>query len=278
MKISVIIPVYKNKELLKKSFENNYEFLKGCEIIVVNDFPDESIADVFEKYSDVKQIVNEKNMGFANTVNRGAKEALGDLLFLLNSDVILKNDSYKKAIKHFEENEKLFAVSFAQIEQDGKTVGKNRVFFQNGFIMHEKARDLLFGPTGWAEGGTCVIRRVYFEKLGGFDGAYSPFYWEDVDLSLRAKKRGWDVIFDPEILVEHHHASTIGKYYKDDFRELISYRNQFICTWKNAMGSQRISHALHLPFILVKSIITGNWNLVKGFFKAILVTSEVEHA
>lgn len=86
------------------------------------------------------------------------------------------------------------------------------------------------------------------------------------------------LFFDPEILVEHHHASTIGKYYKDDFRELISYRNQFICTWKNAMGSQRISHALHLPLILVKSIITGNWNLVKGFFKAILVTSEVEHA
>lgn len=272
MKISVIIPVYKNKELLKKSFENNYEFLKGCEIIVVNDFPEELIDDVFEKYSDVKLVVNQKNLGFARTVNRGAKEASGELLFLLNSDVLLKNDSYKKTIKHFEKNEKLFAVSFAQIEEDGKTVGKNSVFFKNGFIMHKKASDLLVGPTGWAEGGTCVLRRAYFEKLGGFDISYSPFYWEDVDLSLRAKKRGWEVIFDPEILVEHHHASTIGKYYKDDFREIISYRNQFICTWKNATGSQRISHILHLPLILVKSIITGNWNLMKGFLKAAATT------
>lgn len=272
MKISVIIPVYKNKELLKKSFENNYEFLKGCEIIVVNDFPDESITDVFEKYSDVKLITNEKNVGFASTVNRGTKEASGDLLFLLNSDVFLKDDSYKKAVKRFEESEKLFAVSFAQIEEDGKTVGKNNVFFKNGFIMHEKASDLSYGPTGWAEGGTCIVRKDYFEKLRGFDSAYSPFYWEDVDLSLRAKRRGWEVIFDPEILVEHHHASTIGKYYKDDFREVISYRNQFLCTWKNVTGSQKLFHILQLPFVLVKSIMTGNWNLMKGFFKAVATT------
>lgn len=272
MKISVIIPVYKNKELLKKSFENNYEFLKGCEIIVVNDFPEESIEDVFEKYSDVKLVVNEKNVGFARTVNRGAKEASGELLFLLNSDVFLKDDSYKKAVKNFEENEKLFAVSFAQIEEDGQTVGKNNVFFKNGFIVHEKAGDLSYGSTGWAEGGTCVIRRAYFEKLGGFDSAYSPFYWEDVDLSLRAKRKGWEVLFDPEILVEHHHASTIGKYYENNFREIISYRNQFLCTWKNASGVQKISHALNLPLILVKSALTGNWQLMNGFFRAILAT------
>ncbi len=272
MKISVIIPVYKNKELLKKSFENNYKHLKGCEIIVVNDFPEESIDDIFEKYTDVKLVVNEKNMGFALSVNRGAKEASGDLLFLLNSDVFLKDDSYKKAVKRFEESEKLFAVSFAQIEEDGQTVGKNNVFFKNGFIMHEQACDLMPGPTGWAEGGTCIIRKEYFVKLNGFDSAYSPFYWEDVDLSLRAKKHGWEVIFDPGILVEHHHASTIGKYYKDDFREVISYRNQFLCTWKNASGSQKPSHILQLPFVLVKSIMTGNWNLVKGFFKAVAAT------
>lgn len=270
MKISVIIPVYKNRELLKKSFENNYSYLKGCEIIVVNDFPGESIDDIFEKYSEVKVIANEKNVGFARTVNRGAKEVSGDLLFLLNSDVFLKDDSYKKAIKHFEKNEKLFAVSFAQIEEEGKTVGKNRVFFKNGFIMHEQAGDLLPGQTGWAEGGTCIVSRAYFEQLGGFDSTFSPFYWEDVDLSLRAKNKGWEVIFDPAIIVEHHHASTIGKYYNDNIREVMSYRNQFICTWKNTTLTQKILHMFYLPFVLIKSVVNKNWNLVKGFFKAIV--------
>lgn len=269
MKISVIIPVYKNKDLLKKSFENNYKHLKGCEIIIVNDFPEESIDDLFEKYPDVTLVINEKNEGFARSVNRGANKASGDLLFLLNSDVFLKDDSYKKAIKDFENNEKVFAVSFAQIEEDGQTVGKNNVFFKNGFIMHEQAADLMPGPTGWAEGGTCIIRKKYFVNLGGFDSAYSPFYWEDVDLSLRAKRSGWEVLFDPAIIVEHHHASTIGKYYKDEFREIISYRNQFLCTWKNSTKFQKLVHVLYMPVVLIKSIANGNWNLVKGFFKAI---------
>lgn len=275
MKISIVIPVYKNKELLQNAFDNNYRYIKECEIIVVNDSPDESITDVFKEYQSVKLLVNEKNIGFAKTVNRGVAESIGELVFLLNSDVFLKDDSFKKVIKQFEENEKLFAVSFAQIENDKSIVGKNNVFFERGLIMHSKANDLDYGPTGWAEGGTCIVRKSYFNKLNGFDSAYSPFYWEDVDLSLRAQKRGWDVLFDPSILVEHHHASTIGKYYKNDFRDIISYRNQFICTWKNGTGSQLLSHILHLPILLVQSILSGNWNLLKGLLKAILVTSEV---
>ncbi len=269
MRISVVIPVYKNVELLKKSFDNNFKHIKDCEIIVVNDSPDESIADIFEKYPTVKLLVNSKNMGFAKTVNRGVAESSGELIFLLNSDVFLKDDSYMNAIKQFKDNEKLFAVSFAQIEVDKKVVGKNRIFFERGLIMHSRAPDLLYGPTGWAEGGSCVVRSSYFKKLDGFDERYSPFYWEDVDLSLRARKRGWDVVFDPSILVEHHHASTIGKYYKNDFREVISYRNQFICTWKNANFSQIITHLFYLPILLIQSIISGNWNMVKGFLMAI---------
>src|SRR2546427_546477 len=98
MKISVVIPVYKNKELLNKSFENNYKYIKDCEIIAVNDYPNESIGDIFKKYPSVKLINNEKNLGFAKTINRGAHEATGKLLFLLNSDVFLKDNSYEKSL------------------------------------------------------------------------------------------------------------------------------------------------------------------------------------
>ncbi|OGK20201.1 hypothetical protein A3D80_01085 [Candidatus Roizmanbacteria bacterium RIFCSPHIGHO2_02_FULL_40_13b] len=275
MNISIIIPVYKNKELLQKSFSHNYPFIKDCEIIIVNDYPEESIEDIFEKYSSVKLFTNEKNLGFAKTVNRGVKEASGDLLFLLNSDVFLQDDSFKKAVKLFTENKKLFAVSFAQIEQDKSIVGKNRVFFKNGFTMHEKAGDISFGPTGWAEGGTCIIRKSFFDELKGLNEIYSPFYWEDIDLSYRAKKKGYEVLFDPSIKVLHNHSSTIGKYMKEDFREIISYRNQFIFTWKNATTSQLFIHLLFLPKILIQSVFAGNSNLLKGFFRAALLVPKM---
>ncbi|PJE58197.1 MAG: glycosyltransferase family 2 protein, partial [Candidatus Portnoybacteria bacterium CG10_big_fil_rev_8_21_14_0_10_36_7] len=46
-------------------------------------------------------------------------------------------------------------------------------------------------------------------SLNGFDELYSPFYWEDIDLSYRAWKTGYTVLFDPQVLVEHHHETTI---------------------------------------------------------------------
>ena len=50
-------------------------------------------------------------------------------------------------------------------------------------------------------------------KLGGMDTLYSPFYWEDIDLSYRAWKSGYQILYDPNIIVEHHHESTIAKYF-----------------------------------------------------------------
>lgn len=269
MSISIIIPVYKNKELLQKSFSHNFPFIKDCEIIVVNDYPEESIEDIFANNPSVTLLNNEKNLGFAQTVNRGVREARGELLFLLNSDVFLKDDSFKKVKKLFEENKNLFAVGLAQVEKDGSIVGKNEIYFEGGLFKHRKTKNLEFGKTGWAEGGTGIFRKSFYDKLGGMSSLYSPFYWEDVDLSYRASKLGWDVLFDPSVEVEHHHASTIGKYFNGEVREIISYRNQFIFTRRNATLWQLVLHSLHLPFILVKSFLTGNTKLIKGFFRSL---------
>ena len=48
-------------------------------------------------------------------------------------------------------------------------------------------------------------------KLGGFDGLYDPFYWEDIDLSYRAQKSGYKVIFEPKSIVTHEHEKGTVK-------------------------------------------------------------------
>lgn len=269
MKISVIIPVYKNTKLFLDNLTHNMKFIKEDEIIIIDDASGEDLGQLVQKqFPQCIVVENSENIGFSKTVNRGVSASHGDYIFLLNSDVRLIDDSYKKAIDLFTDDS-VFAVTCAQKEQSGEIVGKNALFFKSGFIGHRRVSELSAGINGWAEGGSSIIDRKKFDALGGFDPLYSPFYWEDIDLSYRAKKRGWKVLFEPSIVVEHHHESTIGKYYTKDYVKAIAYRNQFIFMWKNVPISQLIIHKIYLPIALTRAFVTGDWPLIKGYISAV---------
>src|SRR3989344_8705370 len=266
--ISVIIPSYKNKELLLKNLKNNLSYFKDCEVIVVNDYPDESLKDDLKNLP-IKLIENIKNLGFAGAVNRGISQSSRKYILLLNSDVELSNDNFKKALDHFSKNKNLFAVSFAQEEKDGSIVGKNKFFWQSGFFQHSKGDDLDFGLNGWAEGGASIVDKEKFDQLGGFDEIYKPFYWEDIDLSYRAWKSGYGILFDPSIKVVHPHESTIGKYFTSKWVKKIAYRNQLIFIWKNITDFSLVFNHLFL-FIpnLLSLLFRGQFSFLTAIIQA----------
>lgn len=230
--ITVVIPAYKKTDLLVKNLKKNIAFLRNCEIIVVNDDPEASIKRDLKEFS-IKLLENKQNLGFGGSINKGVERAKNKYVMLLNTDVVLHDNSFIKALQYFKKNHNLFAVSFAQEELDMSVVGKNKIYFKNGFFHHKKAGDLLPGKNAWAEGGACIIDREKFLRLGGFDLLYSPFYWEDIDVSYRAWKSGYEIFFTPQIKVEHHHESTIGSFFSKKTINTIAYRNQLIFIWKN---------------------------------------------
>ncbi len=268
--ISVIIPAYKNKKQLLENLAHNMPFLKGCEIIVLNDDPSESIAQDVSAFPDIKLIENKKNLGFGATVNTGVHSASRPYIFLLNTDVKLFDDTFMRALKAFAKDDMLFGVSFAQKERDGAIIGKNRIYWKSGFIYHNKAGDLKKGLNGWAEGGSCILDKTKFLRLGGFDPLYAPFYWEDTDLSYRAWKCGYTVIFDPDIEVEHHHESTIGKYFKKNNIKIIDFRNQLIFIWKNITDRRLLLlHLFFLEIVIIKYTLKGDFSYIKGYIEAL---------
>jgi GT2 family glycosyltransferase len=189
---------------------------------------------------------------------------------LLNSDVVLKNESFKLGLNHFKKNNKLFAVSFAQKERNGSIVGKNKIFWANGFIQHSAVANQTQGINAWAEGGACMIDKQKFNYLGGFDEIYSPFYWEDIDLSYRAWKSGYEILFDSEILVEHFHESTIGAYFPSKQIKTIAYRNQIIFIWKNITDSGLFWKSLiFIKVNILLGLFKGDTLLLKGYFAAL---------
>jgi len=263
--ISIIIPVYKNYEMFFQYLEINKKYFDGCEVIITNDYPQENITKQVKKiYPEAIIINNKKNLGFAGNVNHGVLKAKRNYVFLINSDVILRNDSFLTALKHFESDNKLFSVGFAQIEKDGKIVGANRGYFKNGLINHSNQPISNFQQpisNFWAEGGSSIFKRKLFVDLGLLDELYNPFYWEDIDLSYRAWKAGYKILYDPNIQVEHHHESTIGKYFNKSNILEIAFRNQLIFQWKNLTDRDLIiKHLLNLPKFI----------FIPGFFDALI--------
>ena len=269
--ISVIIPVYKKTEMFLKNLKHNLPYLKDCEIVVVNDDPETDLSASLSEYSDVVLVQNTKNLGFSGAMNEGVKKASGATLLFLNSDVTLNDVSFRRAESYLKEDKDTFAVSFAQKEADGSLVGRNRIYWQDGFLQHTGTDSSKSGLNGWAEGGSCMVRTEMFCELGGFDTLYSPFYWEDVDLSYRAYKRGFNVWFDASIIVTHAHESTIGSFYQKNTINTIAQRNQLLCIWKNVTDhSLRNNHFRKVARLVLSGIVRGDLSFSGVLIRAII--------
>jgi GT2 family glycosyltransferase len=70
-------------------------------------------------------------------------------------------------------------------------------------------------------------------KLGGMSEKLFKAYWEDVDLSYRAQKRGWRVVWEPSGRVEHKHETTYSRVMSQKQRQIMQETNQLVFNWKN---------------------------------------------
>lgn len=279
MKISIIIPNYNGQDLLKKNLPKVFEAVGGAEIIVVDDASVDASLDVLGSFKEkIKVIKNEKNLGFSSNVNRGVKNAKGDILILLNTDVIPQKDFLEPLLKHFQD-EKVFAVGCMDKSiEDGRIVLRGRGVgeWKKGFFVHSRG-EVNKTNTLWVNGGSGAFRKSIWDKLGGFNSLYNPFYWEDIDLSYRAVKSGYKILFEPKSIVIHEHEKGVIKSSYSNFKvKTIAYKNQFIFVWKNATDlNLQFLHLFWLPYHFVKALIRGDLDFLVGFCLAFLRLPQV---
>jgi GT2 family glycosyltransferase len=182
-------------------------------------------------------------------------------VFLLNNDVEVDLDSIAPLVENFTDDS-IFAVHCRVFELiSGQECGTGKLgSFSRGFIRVHKSyvpRPLSTqGPeehgaqvsraplySMFAGGGSAMFDRKKFIEIGGFEPLLSPFYWEDVELSYRAWKRGYTVLYEPRSVTRHGISSTISKLDRRKVR-IIEQRNRLIYHWIN----------LHAPSLMVSHI------------------------
>ena len=117
MKISVIVTNWNGLNFLKKYLEkvilNSPEAL---EIILADDASEDDslkfVRELQKKYSKLKIITHKKNIGFGANSNDAVKKSAGDLVVLLNNDIVPHIGYIKNTLKDFSDPN-VFGVSFA---------------------------------------------------------------------------------------------------------------------------------------------------------------------
>lgn len=289
MKISVVIPNYNGEKILEKNLPKVLEALKSSEyefeLIISDDCSSDNSVDVIHKFIEdhkdskikIKFLISKNNGGFSANVNHGASEASGEILVLLNTDVIPSGDFLKPLLSHFN-NENVFAVGcMDQSLENDKIIlrGRGKGVWEKGFLVHSAA-ELDGKDTLWVSGGSGAFRKNIWDKLGGLDQLYNPFYWEDIDLSYRARKSGYKTLFEEKSIVRHEHDKGVIKTkFRPENVKRIVYRNQFIFAWKNSDFNTLILGVFWLPYHLGNALITGNSALLAGFFEALKILPKI---
>jgi len=277
--VSVVIPTYRGSVLMEKNLPSVLKSLRsGDEVVIVDDggFKETLVwlKKKFElgksakkddytlyrgEYSQVKKkidiiyVINHTTLRFAANSNRGVELARHPLIFLVNDDVSTHSDTVKKIVPYFKDKN-IFAVGCLEFDHEhgGAKSGKNKLWFERGMFIHSKGDDLKPGKTAWASGGSAMFSRDKWLEIGGLDLAYYPAYWEDIDLSHMARKRGWQVLFEPAAKVDHNHETTNTDVFGQRKMEEMSWQHANIFTWKHADIWQKIAYLLWKPYWLVK--------------------------
>jgi len=244
--ISIIIPSFNGLDLLKKNLTSVTTALKtyagGGEIIVVDDgSTDETRLFLQANFPLIQIIFPGPNRGFIQAANTGVQNSKNGIVIILNNDIQVEPDFIDPLVENFTPG--VFAVTTQSWTKRGEeTVNESisRADIQSGqFILTQPAienpslkydyRCTIF----WAPGGFSAFDRAKFNELKGFDRLYFPCFWEDVDLSFRAWKRGWKIIYEPRSVVHHQSHATLQKIYSPESLEKIHTLNKYRFILKN---------------------------------------------
>lgn len=201
--ISVIIVSYNTAGLLSACLDALGEQAGHLrEIIVVdNASADGSVRLVREEYPGVRLLALAENIGFGRANNLGMEIAGGELLFLLNPDTRVLPGCFA-AMRRFMAGHPEVGMAGTAVFGDNGDRHTTVQFDYPGARYLGRRFAALPGTIAWLLGASLVVRPEVMEQVKGFDPDFF-LYGEDIDLSLRVRKAGWQLGFIEEAGIVH---------------------------------------------------------------------------
>jgi GT2 family glycosyltransferase len=217
--ISVVIVTWNGREHLEACLTAvaAQQDVEPETILVDNASTDGTVDFVRARFPWVRVIALDTNRGFAGGNNAGAREARGPVLAFLNNDTVAAPHWLSRLVAALDETRRV-ALATSRIVYmhpsgvidsagDGMTRAGGAFKRLHGApaALAEESREV-FGACGAA----FAVPKQVFDELGGFDEDFFASH-EDVDLSYRARLRGYRCWYEAAAVVEHRGSATLGR-------------------------------------------------------------------
>jgi len=229
-------------ELCLKSVTASISDISAEIIVVDNASKDESCKMVKTKFPSVHLIENKNNIGFSKGNNIGVKQAVGEFICILNPDTVVAEDTFDILLQFAQNQKKLGIIGCKLIDGQGIFLPESKrhiptpwvstkkmLGFKNSYYANEIGENII-DNVEILVGAFMLVKKVVYEEVGGFDEDYF-MYGEDVDLSYKILKLGYNNVYNGKAAIIHFKGeSTLkdSKYIKQFYGAMqIFYQKHF---------------------------------------------------
>jgi N-acetylglucosaminyl-diphospho-decaprenol L-rhamnosyltransferase len=204
-------------------------FAQVDELVVVANGPDSRPKDL---PAAVRVVVNDHALGFSANVNKGIAATSGEYVVISNPDAVPEENCVRELAAFADAHPRCGITGPKMINPDGTLQASRRGFpTVGGTLVRRTPLRTLFPPLRWQRrhylldapaneplqvdtmlGAFLLMRRTMLEEIGGWDDGYK-LYVEDIDLSYRAMKSGWERWWVPSAVVHHEYQAVIDKHF-----------------------------------------------------------------
>jgi len=242
--------------------------------MVDNNSVDGSVAEVRQKFPDVKLIENKENLGFARANNQATAQASGRYILLLNPDTVVEEDTFLLCIDFMDSHPDAGALGVKMIDGKGAYLPESKralptpevSFYKMFGLTSLFPRSRRFGkyylghldkdlthPVDVLAGAFMFLRKETLEKTGYLDETFF-MYGEDIDLSYRITKAGYRNYYFPHSTIIHYKGESTRKgslnYVKIFYQAMIIFAGKHFSSRKARAFSILINMAIYLRAIL----------------------------
>jgi GT2 family glycosyltransferase len=250
-------------------------------LVVDNGSSDDSEAQLRERFPDLDILQTGSNLGFAGGNNVGIRYALeqgAEYIWLLNNDTTVDPNALSALVDALAQNAGAgMAVSkityFTDPERlwfaGGEWAPSQHLALHRGLDERDAGQYDIAGETDFATGCSLLFRASLVAAAGYLAEEYF-LYWEDVDWSVRAKKRGWKILYVPGSRVRHKVSASVEN--NSAIQTYYYFRGGLLFYRRHSPGSMLSFAVQHMAYALNqycrgrKHILRGYWAGMADFF------------
>jgi glycosyltransferase involved in cell wall biosynthesis len=170
-KVSIITASFNNNKTINDTLISVLnQTYNNIEYIIIDGYSSDGTLDIIKKIEDdfkskltSYKLLIEKDKGIADAWNKGLKLATGDVIFFLNSDDWISNDTVQKAVTFLDtDNLELVYGICNRVDEEKRYLES----FQKIYTRYRELWNFGFSFT------TCFCSRKVYDTIGGFDTDY----------------------------------------------------------------------------------------------------------